>query len=231
MNVKWSRSLAGGGLLWALQFYISWRSCSVVAFSRGLTGKAFCSVLRWTPLRSKSDLARENERVYRKSQEAHLMRLQAKLVHCLKRLIKRKTLLTGSATWPASREDPGSFLVRYVRIKSHPWASGDGLYLQSRLQSVREEVGVWTWENRIVFPWKLMLPRGMWSIQVVSWVGANVSICLRTHTDGWEKQKAPHRVSFMRRSSWAEIVGRLDRLPNTQSLQDCHPVILVPSSV
>ena len=93
------RSLAGVRLLWALQFYVSWRSSSVVAFTRELmyVKRMFCSVFRWTPLRSKSDLARENERVYIKSQEAHIMRLQGKLVRCFKRLIKRKALLTGAA--------------------------------------------------------------------------------------------------------------------------------------
>ena len=93
------RSLAGVRLLWALQFYTSWRSSSVVAFTRELmyVKRMFCSVFRWTPLRSKSHLARENERVYIKSQEAHVMQLQGKLVRFFKRLIKRKALLTGAA--------------------------------------------------------------------------------------------------------------------------------------
>jgi len=91
------RSLAGVRLLWTLQFYISWRSSSIVAIPRDRTDVMFCSVFRWTLLCSKWDLARANEDVYM-SQEAHLMRLQAKLVHRFKNLIKCKMLLTASST-------------------------------------------------------------------------------------------------------------------------------------
>lgn len=133
-----------------------------------------------------------------------------------------KQPLQAQQFWPVSREDCSSFFARYIRIKSLSWAREIGLYLQSCLQSVQEEVWAWTWENGTVILWNLMLPRGMLSIKVGFWVGANVHVCLHTHRDGWEKPKAPPKVSLMKGSSWAEVVGRPDKSAGLSSSYPDH---------